>query len=97
MRRGVEVANAAVQGCLDRRRRLLVGNGAIEVAELGAAEGKLGELRYHRAIRALGRSTSRRTSSRRAVDVSPGVVMASAPWAAPYSTAAVRSPSSSRP
>ena len=48
-----------------------------------------------RSTRAPAPRTSASTSARLAMDVSPGVVIASAPWAAPYSTARARSPSSS--
>jgi hypothetical protein len=40
-----------------------------------------------RLTRAPPPATSASTSASPAVDVSPGVVIASAPWAAPYSTA----------
>jgi len=44
-------------------------------------------LALQRWMRALPPATSASTSERSAIEVSPGVVMASAPWAAPYSTA----------
>ena len=43
MRRGVEVANAELPGGVDRRLRLGVGDFAVEVAELRAAEGELAQ------------------------------------------------------
>jgi hypothetical protein len=53
--------------------------------------------RAYRRIRAPAPLTSASTSACVAIDVSPGVVIASAPWAAPYSTAAPGSPFSMRP
>src|SRR5690606_33517793 len=50
-----------------------------------------------RWTRALPPAASRSTSRSVAMEVSPGVVMASAPCAAPYSTAVARSPFSISP
>ena len=87
MRRGVEVAHAELPRCVHGRACVLVRHLAVQVAELRAAERQLAERRYHRRTRAPAPATSDRTSSSVAVDVSPGVVIASAPCAAPYSTA----------
>jgi hypothetical protein len=57
---------------------------------------KLGP-RHYRWTRAPAPAASASTSARLAIDVSPGVVMASAPWAVPYSTAVCRSPDVRRP
>ena len=51
----------------------------------------------HLLTRAPPPRTSRSTSSSVAIEVSPGVVMASAPWAAPYSSASATGLPASRP
>ena len=53
--------------------------------------------KVQRSTRAPPPPTSFSTSARRAMEVSPGVVMASAPCAAPYSTASAGSPFSMKP
>jgi hypothetical protein len=52
---------------------------------------------FYRSTRAPAPATIFSTSDSDAIVVSPGVVIASAPWAAPYSTARCGSPSSIRP
>ncbi len=54
-------------------------------------------LKVQRCTRALPPCMSFSTSISVAIEVSPGVVMASAPWAAPYSTARCGSPVVIRP
>ncbi len=87
VRGGVEVPYAVVPRCIDGRACVIVRDFDEEVSELRAAERQTAELEHQRLTRAPAPPTSARTSSSVAVDVSPGVVMASAPCAAPHSTA----------
>ena len=75
---------------VDGRARVVVRHLPVEVPELRAAERQAAELDHQRLTRAPAPPTSERTSASVAVEVSPGVVIASAPCAAPYSTASCR-------